>query len=113
MLERIGGKYEIASIAPALRSCFPEYRVPKLSRRSHGVMKKLALTVWTMWENSLIKMTTATLFWRKTKSERCWRRRGNKNDKKSQKKDYVEVSESRRSQRRLPQRGSSARKLRS
>ena len=32
-----GGKYEIASIAPAPRSCFPEYRVPKLNRRSHGV----------------------------------------------------------------------------
>ena len=32
-----GGKYEIAPIAPALRSCFPVYRVPKLSRRSHGV----------------------------------------------------------------------------
>ena len=30
------GKYEIASIAPALRSCFPEYRVPMLNRRSHG-----------------------------------------------------------------------------
>ena len=25
------------AIAPALRSCFLEYRVPKLSRRSHGV----------------------------------------------------------------------------
>ena len=37
MLGRTGGKYEIASIAPALRSCFPEYRVPKLNRRSHGV----------------------------------------------------------------------------
>ena len=32
-----GGKYEIALIAPALLSCFPEYRVPKLNRRSHGV----------------------------------------------------------------------------
>ena len=31
------GKYEIAAIALALRSCFSEYRVPKLSRRSHGV----------------------------------------------------------------------------
>ena len=38
MLGRTGGKYEIASIAPALRSCFPEYRVPKLSRRSHGAL---------------------------------------------------------------------------
>ena len=37
MLGRTGGKYEIASIAPALRSCFPEYRVPKLNRRYHGV----------------------------------------------------------------------------
>ena len=37
VLGRTGGKYEIASIAPALRSCFPEYRVPKLNRRSHGV----------------------------------------------------------------------------
>ena len=37
MLGRTGGKYEIATIAPALRSCFPEYRVPKLNRRSHGV----------------------------------------------------------------------------
>ena len=36
-LGRAGGKYEIASIAPALRSCFPEYRVPKLNRVSHGV----------------------------------------------------------------------------
>ena len=38
MLGRTGGKYEIASIAPALRSCFPEYRVPKLNRRSHGAL---------------------------------------------------------------------------
>ena len=37
VLGRTGGKYEIASIAPALRSCFPEYRVPNLNRRSHGV----------------------------------------------------------------------------
>ena len=37
VLGRTGGKYEIAAIAPSLRSCFPEYRVPKLSRRSHGV----------------------------------------------------------------------------
>ena len=37
VLGRTGGKYEIASIAPALRSCFREYRVPKLNRRSHGV----------------------------------------------------------------------------
>ena len=37
VLGRTGGKYELASIAPALRSCFPEYRVPKLNRRSHGV----------------------------------------------------------------------------
>ena len=37
VLGRTGGKYEIAAIAPALRSCFPECRVPKLSRRSHGV----------------------------------------------------------------------------
>ena len=37
VLGRTGGKYEIASIAPALRSCFLEYRVPKLNRRSHGV----------------------------------------------------------------------------
>ena len=34
---RTGGKYEIAASAPALRSCFAEYWVPKLSRRSHGV----------------------------------------------------------------------------
>ena len=37
VLGRTGGKYEIAAIALALRSCFPECRVPKLSRRSHGV----------------------------------------------------------------------------
>ena len=37
VLGRTGGKYEIAAIAPDLRSCFPDYRVPKLSRRSHGV----------------------------------------------------------------------------
>ena len=37
VLGRTGGKYEVASIAPALRSCFLEYRVPKLNRRSHGV----------------------------------------------------------------------------
>ena len=37
VLGRTGGKYEIAAIAAALRSCSPEYRVPKLSRRSHGV----------------------------------------------------------------------------
>ena len=35
VLGRTGGKYEIAAIAPAL--FFPEYRVQKLSRRSHGV----------------------------------------------------------------------------
>ena len=37
VLGRTGGKYEIAAIAHALRSCFPDCRVPKLSRRSHGV----------------------------------------------------------------------------
>ena len=37
VLGRTGGNYEIASIAPALRSCVLEYRVPKLNRRSHGV----------------------------------------------------------------------------
>ena len=37
VLGRTGGKYKIVAIALALRSCFPEYRVPKLSRRSHGV----------------------------------------------------------------------------
>ena len=37
VLGRTGGNYEIASIAPALGSCFLEYRVPKLNRRSHGV----------------------------------------------------------------------------
>ena len=37
VLGRTGGKYEIAAIALALRSCFAEYWVPKLSRRSHGV----------------------------------------------------------------------------
>ena len=36
-LGRTGGKCEIESLVPALRSCFPEYRVPKLNRRSHGV----------------------------------------------------------------------------
>ena len=36
VLGRTGGKYEIAAMAPALRSCSPEYRVPKLSRRYHG-----------------------------------------------------------------------------
>ena len=33
----LADKNEIASIAPALKSCFPEYQVPKLNRRSHGV----------------------------------------------------------------------------
>ena len=37
VLGRTGGKYEFAANALASRSCFPEYRVPKLSRRSHGV----------------------------------------------------------------------------
>ena len=37
VLGRTGDKYEIAAIALASTSCFPEYRVPKLSRRSHGV----------------------------------------------------------------------------
>ena len=37
VLGRTGGEYEIAAIAPALRSCFPGYRMPQLSRRSHGV----------------------------------------------------------------------------
>ena len=36
-LGRTNGKHETASIAPSMRSCFPEYRVPKLSPRSHGV----------------------------------------------------------------------------
>ena len=46
-------------------------------------------------EKISMKMMRATLLWRKTKSERCWRRRGNKNDKKSQKRDCVEGLESR------------------
>ena len=29
-------------------------------------------------ENSSMKMTRVTLFWRKTKAERCWRLRGHK-----------------------------------
>ena len=37
MLGRTGGKYEIASLVPALRSCFLEYRIPQLNLRSHGV----------------------------------------------------------------------------
>ena len=37
VLGRTGGKCEIAAIALALRSSFPEYWLPKLSRRSHGV----------------------------------------------------------------------------
>ena len=37
VLGRTGGKYEIASLVPALRSCFPECRAPQLNRRSHGV----------------------------------------------------------------------------
>ena len=37
VLGRTGGKYEIASTAPALTSCSAEYLVPKLNRRSHGV----------------------------------------------------------------------------
>ena len=37
VLGRTGVKYEIVAIAPALRSCFPESRVPKLSRISQGV----------------------------------------------------------------------------
>ena len=36
VLGRAGGKCEIASIAPTLRSCVPEYRVPKLNGKSHG-----------------------------------------------------------------------------
>ena len=36
-----------------------------------------------------------TLLWTKTKSERCWRLRGNKNDKKFQKRDFVEGLENR------------------
>ena len=107
MLGRTGSKYEIASVAPALRSCFLEYRVPKLNRRSHGVFvsempqeteeedtdEEISSDGLDDVEKSLMKMTTATLFWRKTKSERCWRRRRHINDKKSQKKDYAEVSE--------------------
>ena len=37
VLGHTGGKYKIAAMAPALRSCFPVYRVPKFSRGSHGV----------------------------------------------------------------------------
>ena len=58
-----GGKYEFASTAPALRSCFPGYPVPKLiedlteclcrkcrrrRKRRRSLMKKLTVTVWTM-----------------------------------------------------------------
>ena len=93
VLGRTGGKYEIASIAPALRSCFQEYGVPNLNRRSHGVFvsempqeteeeeeidEEISIEDLDDVEKSLMKMTTATLFWRKAKSERCWRRRGNK-----------------------------------
>ena len=49
VLGRTGGKYEIAAIAPALRSCFPEYRVPKLSRRSHEVFVS-GMPYETEWE---------------------------------------------------------------
>ena len=59
VLGRTGGKYEIASIAPALRSCFPE-SLEDLSeclcrkcrrKRRRSMIKNLALTVWTMWRN--------------------------------------------------------------
>ena len=53
-------------------------------------------------EKSLMKIMVAPLSWRKTKSERHWRRRGNKNVKKFLKRDHVHGSESRQNQRRLP-----------
>ena len=98
VLGRTGGKYEIASIAHALRSCFPEYPVPKLSRRSQGVFESEMPQETEEEEehdeeNSSDELNDVEKFLNeddnsdsvleKTKSERCWHRRGNKNDKKS------------------------------
>ena len=106
VLGRTGGKYEIASIAPALRSYFPEYRFPELNRRSHGVFvsempqeteeeeeheEEISSDGLDDVEKFLMRMTIATLSWKKTKSESCWRRRGNRNGKKFQRKNYAKV----------------------
>ena len=48
-----------------------------------------------------MRMMIVTLSWRKTRSERCWHRRGNKNDKKFQRKNYVEDLEDRQNRRQL------------
>ena len=90
VLGRTGGKYEIASIAPALSPCFQEYRAPELNRRSPGVFvsempleeeeeeeidEETSIDGLEGVENSSMKMTRVTLFWRKTKAEWCWRLR--------------------------------------
>ena len=105
VLGRTGG-----SIAPALRSCSPEYRVSKFNRRSHGVFvsempieeeeeevidEDASVDVLEDVEKFIKRMTRVTSLWTKTKSERCWRLRGNKNDKKFQKRDFVEGLENR------------------
>ena len=47
--------------------------------------------VWKIWRNSSMRMTRVTLLWTKTKSEKCWRLPGNKNDKKVQKREVEEL----------------------
>ena len=80
---------------------------------SEVVLSGVPKMAWKTWRNSSMRTTRVTLPWTKTKSERCWRPRGNKNDKKSRKKDFVEGLENRRNRRRLPQREDSSRKWKS
>ena len=97
VLGSTGGKYEVAAMAPALRSCFPEYRDPKLSRRSHGVFvsempqEMVEEEVHDEEDSSddlgdvekyLNEDDQSDFVWRKTRSERCWHRRENKTGKK-------------------------------
>ena len=108
MLGRTGDKYEIASIAPALRSCFPEYRVPKFNRRSHGVfVSEMSLETEEEEEideeTSIDEMDHVEKFLNEDdESDFVLEEDEVKNDKKSQKRDYAEDLENRRNQRRLP-----------
>ena len=88
VLGRTGGKYEIAAIAPALRSCFPECRVPNFSRRSHGVFVSEMPYEMEQEEEREEEDSGDDLddVGKMTRSERRWRLRGNRNDKKSQKR---------------------------
>ena len=129
VLGRTGGKYEVASIAPALRSCFPEYRVPKLNRRSHGVFVS-EMPIEEEEEEEIDEDASIdgledvkkfineddesdlTLDEDEVREvlETAWK---NTDDKEFQKRAFVEGLENHRNRRRPLQRGDSARKWKS